>query len=365
VDVVFHRENLPALFRPLRRVYLFHGEDDYQKEEALHLLRKEALDESFAEFDSQTMEAQSSAPEEILAAAGLAPFASPVRLVVVEGAEAYRRRERADEADRLATGIAGLGASSCLVLVVGAEEDESGRKTILNAKLDAAIRAHGAVVSFRALTEEALREWVHRRARSAGKQIEPEAAERLALASHGDRTALRNELEKAICYSGERPSITMEDVQATGSYDPEDVMFKLVEAITLQNADRSLRLLRELLRYDTRPQSVAGKLIALLGRQFRLLWQAGELQRRRVPHMSLRNLPEEVLSELPAETNIRSMTWKGRELYQQAQRWDRRRLHEAFGLLLDCDLANKGGGEGSEDVVTNIELLIIRLCACR
>jgi DNA polymerase-3 subunit delta len=247
--------------------------------------------------------------------------------------------------------------------MVSAEEEESGRKTILNAKLDAAVRAHGAVVSFKALSEEALREWVIRRARSAGKQIEPEAAERLILASRGDRSSLRNELEKAICYSGERSSILLEDVQATSSYDPEDVMFKLVEAITWQNADRSLRLLRELLRYDSKPQSVAGKLIALLGRQFRLLWQVGELQQRRIPHTILRNLPEEIQMELPVETSIKSMAWKGRELYQQARMWERKRLHEAFGLLLECDLANKGGGEGSEDVVTNIELLIIRLCA--
>jgi hypothetical protein len=104
VDVVFSRESLPVLFRPPRKVYLFHGEDDYQKEEALHHLRREALDETFADFDSQTIEAQSSAPEEILAAAGLAPFASSVRLVVVTGAGIYRRRERAEEADRLSVG---------------------------------------------------------------------------------------------------------------------------------------------------------------------------------------------------------------------------------------------------------------------
>jgi DNA polymerase-3 subunit delta len=363
VDVVFNRESLPSLFRPPQRVYLFHGEDDYQKEEALQLLRQEAIDPAFAEFDSQILEAQSSAPEEILAAAGLAPFASAVRLVVVQGAEVYRRRERAEETERLSNGIAGLGASSCLVLFVGADEEDSARKTILNAKLDKAVRTHGTVVRFDSLSEEALREWVLRRVRSAGKQMDPEAAERLIVAARGDRTSLCNELEKAICYAGERPSILLEDVLATASYDPEDVMFKLVEAITRKDTDRSLRLLRELLRYDAKPQSVAGKLIALLGRQFRLLWQARELQQRRVPYASLRNLPDEIQSELPTETNIKAMFWKGRELYHQSQRWDRRRLHEAFGLLLECDLSNKGGGDGSEDVVTNIELLIIRLCA--
>jgi hypothetical protein len=31
-------------------------------------------------------------------------------------------------------------------------------------------------------------------------------------------------------------------------------------------------------------------------------------------------------------------------------------------LLQECDLASKGAGEGSDDVVANVDLLLIRLC---
>jgi len=363
VDVIFSQGAAKALFDPVQRVYVFYGEEDRQKDEALNLLRAAAVDAAFADFDYEVLEADTAAPEQILAAAGLAPFGSPYRLVVVRGAEVYRRREKQADAERLAQGISSLGPSSCLALRVAAAEDEKSRgKTILTAKLDAAIRARGATVQCKPLTEHDLLDWLAAQARAAGKRLGEEAGLRLIQSAHGDRTALVNELEKALCYVGDGPAITLEAVEATCSYDPEDVMFKLVDAITRRDADRALRLLRELLRYDTKPQSVAGRLLALLARQYRLLWQAHELSRRRFDPGQVKNLPPDLAAELPAEGSIVGMAWKARELFATARGWDRPALAQTFELLLKCDLANKGGGEGSEDVVTNLEILILNLC---
>jgi DNA polymerase-3 subunit delta len=363
MEAVYSKTTAGSLFNPIQRVYALFGEDDPSKDEALALLRSIAIDESFSDFDYEVVEADSKPVEEILSTAGMAPFASPVRLVVIKGAEIYRKREKSGEAERLAQGIATLGSGSCLVLRVAAAEDEKSRgKTVLTTKLDNAVKAHGSTVQFKAMSEQGLMDWLEGEARAAGKTLNEEAAQRLIQAAHGERIALRNELEKAICYAGSAKHINFEMAEATCSYDPEDVMFKLVDAISQRNADRAMRLLHELLRYDTKPQSVAGRLLALLARQYKLLTQAHELSRKRVDAGMIKNLPQEIASELPTEGSIVSMSWKARELFGMARGWDRQSLVTTYDLLLDCDLANKGSGEGSEDVVTNIELLILRLC---
>jgi DNA polymerase III subunit delta len=366
VEVAFAPASAKALFSPLRRVYLFHGEDDPLKDEAIALLRAATVDEAFSDFDYEVVEADRTPVEDILSSAGLAPFGSPARLLVVRGAELYRRRERQADADRLAQSVATLPPATCLALRVAASEDERSRsKTILSSKLDAAIKQHGAVVQCKALTDEALIRWLHTEAGNAGKQLTDEAAARLTQAAKGERIALAHELEKAICYVGDSSTITIEDVEATCSYDAEDVMFKLVDATSLRNADLALRLFHELLRYNPKPQAVAGRLLALLSRQYRLLIQAHGLAHLRVDPGSLKSLPPEVAADLPGEGSIVGMAWKARQLYGQARGWNDASLVGAMELLLECDLANKGGGEGSENVVTNLEMLIVKLCQAK
>lgn len=354
------------LLEPLRRVYLLYGEDDTQKDEIVEAICAVALDPSFADFDSETLDTASTGVEDILASAGMAPFGSPYRVVVVRGAEVYRRREKSANAERLAQGIEKIGGATILVLRVAAAEDERSRgKTAAHPKLDAAVVKNGLLVQCRPLSPEALAGWIDSEARRAGKSIDPEAADRLIQSAHGERLALHNELEKAICFAGDAPNITLEMVEATCSFNPEDVMFKLVDAISQRNADRSLRLFHEVLRYDTKPQSVAGRFLALLARQIRMLTQAHELGRRKLDPNSLKNLPAEIAAELPSDGSILSMSWKARDLFGAARQWTREDLVCAYSLLVECDIANKGGDEGSEDVVTNLELLILQLCSAR
>ena len=62
------------------------------------------------------------------------------------------------------------------------------------------------------------------------------------------------------------------------------------------------------------------------------------------------------------EGSIVAMAWKARDIYGVARSWSRGEIVQAFEWMLECDLSNKGGGEGSESVVTNIEILILNLC---
>ena len=366
MEAVYTPAGARQLFDPPRRAYILFGEDDRQKDEALAALRASALDESFADFDLEQLDADSAGTDRILSAAGMAPFASRVRLVIVRRAEVYRKREMSGEAERLAAGIATLGDASCLVLRAGAGEDEGSRgKTALHPKLDSAIKGVGAVIRFKSLNEDQLADWVAAEAKIAGVSIDPDAARLLVEMAGDSRTVLKNELEKAICFAGDSAAVSAEMVESILTHDPEDVTFKLVDAVSQRNSARAFHLFAELLRYDSKPHAIAGRLLALLARQYSLLWQARELSARRVRPQDLKTLPPEIAELLPSEGGIGSLSWKAGDLFRMSNAWSRESLARAMELLVECDVNNKGGGEGSEDVRRNLEILLINLCALK
>lgn len=360
MEVVYSPARAAALTSPLRPLYLVHGEDAVRREEVVALLRTAMVDDAFADFDYEVLDATAATAGRIATAAGVVPLASERRLIVVRHAEALRRRERQADAEALASALERPGAA-CVALVCGGEEAGRG-KSVLTARIDALARSTGCIVHCRALDAEGLVDALCAQAAAADKELEEGAARRLAAVGHGDRVLLAGELEKAICHAGDAPRVTLADVEAVCGNSAEDVVFRLVDAVGHRSAERALALLHEALRYEPRAHSVAGRLLALLGRQLRLLWQARELAARRVDAAALRSLPDELAEELPSEASIMSMAWRARELYAQARRWDRAALAAGFQCLVECDLANKGDEQGSADVVTNLEVLVVRLC---
>ncbi len=350
----------------LSSVYLFSGEEDRLKEEAVRALITRVVSMDFREFDLEKLEASSMTADGILAAAGQLPFGSDRRVVVVTGLEQWRDRNRQSEAERLSQGLLCLGDSACLILVVGAEEEEGKRKTAVTAKLDAAVKKIGMAVTFPALKGEALFSWITVRVRQEHKRIEPEAMECLVATIGNEMRTLEHEIIKLVCYVDERETITISDVSFVVTSSPEDVVFAAVEAITKRNPNRALTLLAELHRFDPKPQAVAGKLLALLARQYRMLWQAKFLGERRVQARDIRSLPPEIAAELPAESNIAQLAFKAADLISQARTYAWTDLSRALDLLLLCDLANKGGaGEEAQafraDPVHNLQVLVVML----
>ncbi len=367
MEISYKSGGAGALWKPkLLPVYLFFGEEDRLKEEAVAALIQKVVEPDFRDFDLESLDTESAAADAILAAAGQVPFGSERRLVIVKGLEQWRERGRQAEAERLAAGIARLPDTACLALIAAAEEEESRRKTAVTPKLDNAVKQVGALVACKALKGEGLVDWVLDRARQEGKRLDASAAEELIQAVGGEMLPLEQEILKLVCYVGERAAITSRDVGAVVASSPEDVMFTAIDAIVRRQTDRALTLLGELHRYDPKPQSVAGKLLALLGRQYRMLWQAKFLAEKRVNPRDLRALPPELAAELPTESNIAQLAFKGADLFAQARGYTWEALTFALERLLLCDLANKGGvTDESEmfgtDPVQNLQRLVLEL----
>ena len=304
----------------------------------------------------------------ILSAANQVPFGSERRVVVVRGMELWRDRGKSGEAERLAEGIGRLGDGICLILIAAAEDDEGKRKTAVAAKLDNAVKKYGATVVCNALKGENIVGWVQERVGQEGKKISGDAAQQLINAAGNEMIVLEQEIIKLVCFVGDNPTVTGRDVAEVVASSPEDVMFTVIDAVTKRQTDRALMLLAELHRYDPKPQAVAGKLLALLSRQYRMLWQAKFLADKRINPRDVRNLPTEIASELPTEGNIAQVAFKAVELFATAKNYSWNELGNALEKLLLCDLANKGGatdetGLFGTDPAGNLQLLVLELTA--
>lgn len=350
----------------LHRVYMFHGEEDRLKDEAVSALTTRVVDPDFRDFDREALGADNVDAAGILAAAGQAPFGSERRLVIVTGLELWRERGKQSEADKLAEGLGTLSGTSCLALVVQAGSEETRRKTVVSARLDNAVKTHGLLVACNALKGENLADWVVQRFRSEGKRIAPEAVDDLVRTVGSEMRPLEMEIAKLASYVGERETVEARDVSLVVSSSPEDVMFTAIDAICRRQADRALLLLAELHRYDPKPQAVAGKLLSLLARQYRMLWQAKFLAEQRVSPRDVRALPPDLAAELPTESNIAQLAFKAADLFALSRTYTWPALTWALERLLLCDLANKGGvtdetGAYGADPAGNLQLLVLEL----
>lgn len=367
MEIVYKSGSPGMLWKPdIQGVYALYGEEDRLKEEVVRALTKHIINPDFADFDLEILDGSVINADGILAAAGQIPFGSDRRLIIVKGMEQWRERAKSSETERLADGLSRLSASTCLILVIAAEEEEERRKTAITVKLDNAIKKVGALVACRGLKGDSLITWVVERVRKEGKRADAATAERLIATVGNEMLVLEQEINKLVNYCGDREIVTTHDVSIVVASSPEDVMFTTVEAISKRQTDRSMLLLAELHRYDPKPQAVSGKLLALLARQYRMLWQAKFLSDKRVNPRDIRSLPAEITGELPTENNIAQIAFKAGDLFTLSRSYSWQEISHSLELLLLCDLANKGGtteetGTFGADPLRNLQLLILQL----
>jgi DNA polymerase-3 subunit delta len=99
--------------------------------------------------------------------------------------------------------------------------------------------------------EKSLAEWAAQAAAAQGKRLPPRTAEALVKHVGLDRATLTQELDKAICFCGERPEITPQDILTICTPGFSSNEWQLGEAIMRLDPSAALQILRELLLEGT------------------------------------------------------------------------------------------------------------------
>lgn len=171
--------------------------------------------------------------------------------------------------------------------------------------------------------------WILDTAQDLGGSFSEDAAELLASLLGSDTSLAHHEIEKLLAYVDYKRSVTVEDVEVVSVSLPQGDIFKLVDAISMQEGVQATRMLHTLLEIQD-PASI----FSMVVRQFRLLILARELA-------DLGGGPDDLVREYKVKP--KTHPYVANKIFTQVRRFRMPELVAAYQRLLQIDQEVKTG----------------------
>ncbi len=311
-------------------VYFFLGEGDLFKEEAWHHLLDKIVPVKARQFNGERLLAKEHPAPEVLGRLSAMPMFGSKRLLMVQHIEAWPK----DQLRPIESYLTHPFPSACLVL---STTQKKGME-----KLQAAVEAVGGVVHFSPPTERDAPRWLQMRARQQQKVLSPQAASFLVEQVGVDLYRLQSELEKLGAYVGDREKIEVEDAREAVTSQRSFTVFELLRYVGQGQTRQAIAALRKLLLAGEQPLVI----LALLARQIRILWQAKDGVKQKMP-----------TAELGRSLNLYPAVL--RNYMQQAEFFSEVELYRIHRVIRETDLALKSTGTAPQ---RHLEALVLKLC---
>ena len=339
-------------------VYLLEGEEPVLQREFLAQLHH-ALPIEPGSVDEAVFDARETPTAVVSLALQTIPMESERRLVILSHANRYS----VNELQNLAHLVEQVPPFACLVLLPAPAEESEGAKAAWNA-LTKAVEKHGLVIKLTALTGASLTRRLVAEAEASGKRLRPEDADYLQTLVDGVAERALAELEKVMLFVEPRHEISRHDIDMVVSASQEAQVFRLVDAIVAQDAPAAMRQLRLMFQSGTRAEETAMKTLALIARQYRLIWGVRTLMQHRQPIKQPSRVNQAVAQRLPKDPDVLQVLTRQAflqdKLQRQAERLSWAQLCAAFEALDEADRALKGL-RPSVNAAEIMERLIVRL----
>jgi DNA polymerase-3 subunit delta len=320
--------------------YLFHGEDEFSRAEAVQSLKQRmGSDPAMTDLNTTVLDGSKITLGELRHACDTIPFMADRRLVIVEellGALSARGEQASKKVlDELVAYLPHLSPTTRLVFV-------ENRRILQNHPVYqlALTEECGHVQEFVPPKKGALLRWIAKRAERHGGQITSGATGELAAFVGNDLRLLDKEIAKLVAYAGSERPISLDDVHLLVSYAQEANVFHMVDALGRRDGRTAMRLLHQLLQNQP-PLALLGMIV----RQFRILVQVKELGEQGLG-------PREIAEKLRLHSFV---VEKGS---RQARNFSMAQLETVYDKLVETDVAIK---TGQEDPVLALDLLVAGL----
>lgn len=311
-------------------LYLFVGEEDFLKEEAIRRIRAALIDPATQAFNLDVFYGGDAEMATVVNVASSPPMLAERRLVIL------REVDRLSPPDRrlLLSYAENPSPTTCLILI--------GPKVDLERGFFAQLNQQAVTVVFWRLFDNQIPGWIQGRVRERGKGISAEGVTLLQERVGNDLWALDNEIEKLLLYIGPKERIDLDDVKAVAGESKVDTVFGLADAIGDRNLARSLRILGKMLETGESPVAM----VSMLTRYFTTLLKIRELDR--VQRSS---------QQMAKMANVRQFLING--YIRRSRNFSIFELKRSFDLLLKADTHLKTSYQRPKMVM---ELLVYRLC---
>jgi len=314
------------------RLYILHGEETYLRDFYFGRLKQQLLSGGMEEFNLHRVAAGDMSPRALEQAVDCLPMMSARTLVTVTDFDLFKAGEK--DREGYAALFAQLPEYCCVVFLYDIVPYKGDART----KLAAAIQKHGLVVNFARQEQGDLRDWVRRRFKALGKEIDSQLALDLIFLCGDLMHSLIGEIEKIGAYA-KGPRITREDIDAVAAPQLDAVVFRMTDAIGEGNFDRAAGVLGELYQMQEPPM----RILFSLGKQMRQLYSARLLLERGRGSADLAALWG--IKPYPAEKLMRS-----------ARRFSLKWCRRAVVLCGRADLDMKSTGQEPGQLLTTLLL---------
>ncbi|MBI3456246.1 MAG: DNA polymerase III subunit delta [Candidatus Rokubacteria bacterium] len=293
---------VPALFRDLGagripRLLLVHGPDPLLVDEVIDRLTEAVCpDPASVAWNREVLYADSATPEAVVTAGLALPLFGERRLVLVRGlvpvtARSIDRLRSAIEEARAQPG--GWPGEETTVALVAPGADR--KSPVLR------LVSEAAQVEVRPPTGRAVVGWLRARARAAGLDLGPQAADALITLVGEELSRLAGELEKAAVFADADGRVTEEVVAALVGESRVRQYWELSQALEEGEGAKALRVLDQLLVAGDEPTALLGQIVGYLRDVWRVKAALGERKdARQVAKLLPRNRPPFAVERLMA-----------------------------------------------------------------
>lgn len=243
-------------------VYLLYGEEAYLKKQYKDKLSNAmvAPDDTmnYAYYEGKGVNVK-----EIVDLAETLPFFAERRLIIMENTGFFK-----NATPELADYIKEMPESTSMIFIES-EVDKRG-------KLYKAVQSKGRVVELGRQDEATLLRWIFGSVKREGKQIAESTVRHFLTKVGTDMENIQKELEKLFCYTMEKDTITVEDVETICTTQITNQIFDMVNAVADKQQRKALDYYYDLLALKEPPM----RILFLLARQFKLLLEVKTLDKQ-------------------------------------------------------------------------------------
>lgn len=294
-------------------VHLIVGTERLFVDRAVAALRRASVSEGDV-WNEEVFQAKGTSAARIVDAARTLPMIGRARFVLVRGLHDLADKEH----DRLLEYMSAPVDTSCLVLTADKLDGRS--------KLMKLAKQRDYLCEATPLKPALMRGFAAREAKRRKLRIDERAIAALVDCIGTDVSALDDGLERLSLYVGEGQPIDVAAVEACISRVRVESIWTLVDAVSMRDRRTALKAAASLL--DDREPPL--RILSLLSRQLRMLGRA-------------RQALDEGASADGAAAAAGAPPFKARELAHAARRMSLQKLSDAFRVLSEADVAQKGG----------------------
>lgn len=308
----------------LKNVYLLYGD-----ERELMLQFRDKLKQAICpdgnEMNISKFSGKGISQTEVVDIANTLPFFAEHRLIIIEDSKWFST----------STDFAGyLRQFPDTTYLIFVEQEVDGRN-----KLYKEVSSMGYATELKTPSERELTVKIVSDCKKEGKQITDEAVNYMIDQAGMSYGFLMMELEKVLSYRIDAEVITLADVQDICTYQAEDKIFDMIDAIGYQNRDKAISLYYDLLYLRKQPMQILANITRLIN----LLLQISEMKRLNMN-----------TSQMASKLNLRD--WMMKKYLKQLNNYSYDRLRQ---MLEQCQETDAGIKRGLFTDVIGIELLIV------